>query len=164
MTIDASSLLNSEEIAVCDGADLLLSNLERLDARDTHCTYETLVGLNESLNILRISWLADIVSNVKCKEVRSLDESVNVVEVDMVSVNEILTGIVESLYSCISLLAGLRWLCVDDLMLAVSLVPYRNELHSVLLCSDEESLELSYALVREAVTNSERIFSNCHHN
>ena len=145
----------SWQIASCDCAHLLLGHFERLDSGNVHGADVLPVGLHEGVDILLRGRLADIVGNVEGEEVRSLDEPVDIGQVDVVGVNEILSGITESLDGRVGLATGLHGLGVHDLVLAVGLVPDRDEAYAEFLLGLEKGLELCDTLMGEAVADSE---------
>ena len=101
------------------------------------------------------AFLSDVVSHVDGEEVAGVDELVYVIEVDVVSVNEVLVLVTQSGNGCIGLLTGLHRNGSHNGVLTVGLVPYRDEMNTVLLLDLEKGLELVHSLVGETVAYAE---------
>src|SRR5574344_4986 len=120
MAVYASGLLACEQIAVGDGAHLALSDIQRLlDAGYGDLADETGIALHKGIDRLRVGWLADIVGNIDREEVRSIDELVYIIQIDMICIDKILSFVAEGLDSRISFAAGLHRDGIDYLVFAV---------------------------------------------
>ena len=153
MTVDLPSLLHGGQEFCCCSSDLLTASENR---RGEARISDRIAGMlfHQTRDRGRIGLLADRVSHIDREKVGSLQETVNGLQVDMISIHEVGSFPAKGGDRLIRFGSQGGWFGADQIVFAVGLVPdgrYLNSMFNGFL----EGTELGFSLVTESVADAE---------
>ena len=152
--------MNSQEELGGRALDVGARGRERtVNAGEGDRTDELRVAVDEGLNRGGVGGLSDEVGNIDGEEVGDADETLDGLQADVVGVEEVGGGPAEALHGGVGRSAGAGRLGADDIVLAVGLVPDRDDLDAELLGGDAGG-ELGFGFVGEAIAHAEGEFTD----
>ncbi|MEY3911676.1 MAG: hypothetical protein RLY37_1144, partial [Verrucomicrobiota bacterium] len=160
VAVDLAGFLDGQQKLGGRALDVGARGSERtVDAGEGDRTDELRVAIDEGLDRGGIGGLGDEVGDIDSKEVGDADETLDGLQADVVGVEEVGGGPAEGLHGGVGRGAGAGRLGADDVVLAVGLVPDRDDFDAELLGGDAGG-ELGFGFVGEAVAHAEGEFTD----
>ena len=129
--IDLARVLHRRQKLIGYALDKRLVGVERLgNPGNRHRPNQLRVRREERRNVLRLGRLADHVRHIQGKEVAGIEEALHRLQVDVVRVEKVRLAPAHLLHCHVRRGARLHRLGANDGVLAVRLVPHRNDLNA----------------------------------